>query len=440
MEFLNKIIDHALAAVEPEQLINDQVTLKKHTLFIQKRPFDLTPYHNLHVIGAGKGAVYLFHGLDHVLGPRLSGGVIVGLPEQTFSHPRVTFYPGSHPIPDQFSLTAGYAVTDYIKTRVKEKDLVFFLLTGGASALMVQPVAGLTLADKTEMTHLLLASGAQIQEINCIRKTLSAIKGGKLAEKIYPARIISLIVSDIIDSPLADIGSGPTIPTHSTLHDAYDILEKYKLTERIPPAVQRYFKEGLQASVAEKKTTGTENVSVLLADNRLALAAAQQAAQKMGIETHILYSDDHGEAAHVAKLYAAKIKEIMFTATPYKPPVLLLSGGELTVTLNPPQGTNETPGKGGRNQEFVLRLLKELSDVAHPFYIASIGTDGIDGPTDAAGGWIDQDTMGKTTLAELDKHLKNHDSYRLLAKLQQLIKTGPTRTNVMDLRLFYIYI
>ncbi len=177
------------------------------------------------------------------------------------------------------------------------------------------------------------------------------------------------------------------------------------------------------------------NVHFLLADNRAALEAAGACAEDMGIAAHILTSRDKGEASEAAKLYASVIKEIVYTGTPFKPPVLLLSGGELTVTLPP-----SFPGKGGRNQAFVLYLLKELKEVTHPFYLSSIGTDGIDGPTDAAGAWINQETMAgvRQRKLDMDKYLANYDSYGFFRELDQLIKTGPTRTNVMDLRMFFI--
>lgn len=437
MFFLNPVIEEALAAVEPRRLMVEQIKVKGSTLFIQNTPFDLNKYHRVHVIGAGKGVTFLFEGLNQVLGERLVGGVVVGLSPHAFVHPTVAFYPGAHPIPDVSSLAAGRAVLDYVSTRVEPTDLVFFLLTGGASALMVLPVDGVSLADKMVMTHLLLSSGAEIKEINTVRKALSALKGGKLARRIYPARVITLIVSDIVDSPLADIGSGPTVPSPVLVSDVFGILEKYHLTPHIPPAVAVYLQNHMKVET-ENKPVLTENVHFLLGDNRMALVAAQRAAQKLGISAHILTSRDQGDVEGAAKMYAAIIKEIVYTGTPFKPPVLLLCGGELTVTLTPLQGATAVTGRGGRNQELVLHLLKELKGVKSPFYIASLGTDGIDGPTNAAGGWIDHLTMDKIPAGELDKALNTHDSYRLLATLQQLICTGPTRTNVMDLRLFYI--
>jgi glycerate-2-kinase len=442
-----KIITGALKAVDPEHLVRENLRIEKNRLFIKSTHLDLNTFRNLHVIGVGKGATYLFKGLNQVLGDRISGGIIVSLPAHAFKHPKVKSIPGSHPVPDQSSLKAGQAVARYVQSKVKEEDLVFFLITGGASALMVQPVEGISLKDKMEVNQLLLDCGAEISEINCVRKRISALKGGKLARLIHPARVTGLVISDVIDSPLGDIGSGPTVPDNASVTDAFRILKKYNLSDGLPEAVKGFFaaevkRESLRKSpsLAEAYPGLAENTHFLLADNRIALEAARAFAESMGIDARIITSRDKGEAAEAAKIYAAIIKEIIYTKTPFSPPVMLLSGGELTVTLKPKPGTRKISGQGGRNQEFVLQMLKELRTVSHPFIAASVGTDGIDGPTDAAGAWIDQKTI--TTVKEkdldIDAYLENHDSYNFFKKINQLVKTGPTNTNVMDLRLFYI--
>ncbi len=443
--FLDHVIKDALAAVEPAYLVREHLRIEDNRLFIKHRPFDLSQFDKIHVIGVGKGAPFLFHGLDEVLGERIKGGMVISLEQHQFSHPRVTFFPGSHPIPDQKSLAAGHAVSRYIKTNVKSHDLLFFLVTGGASALMVQPAPGLKMADKMAINRLLLESGADISEINCVRKCLSAIKGGRLARLAHPARVISLILSDVIDSPLSDIGSGPSIPAAASFRAASAILKSYHLTQKISNEVKQFFNDSIKREVLEESAALAypglqENAHFLLADNRIALEAAKESAEKMGIPAQILTSRDKGEASEAAKLYAAILKEIIYTRTPFAPPVLLISGGELTVTLKPPPGSRTIEGKGGRNQAFILNLLKELKTVGHPYFAASIGTDGIDGPTDAAGAWIDHHTIArvKELSLSIDGHLKHFDSYTFFNRLGQLVKTGPTRTNVMDLRLLYI--
>lgn len=435
MFFFKAVLDGALAAVQPRQLINQHIQLKGDTLFIQDHVFDLSRYESLHVLGAGKGVTCLWEGLADVLGSRIVGGVVVGLPEHAFSHPTVSFFPGSHPIPDDKSEVAGRAMLAYVHSRIKPQDLVFFLLTGGASALLVQAVDGVCLSDKMAITRLLLSCGADIREINTVRKVLSSIKGGKLAQQIAPAQVISLIVSDIVDSPLGDIGSGPTIPSSESPQEVCALLEHYQLMRYVPEGVKTFLQNQL-ALPRKSPVVVAENMHFLLADNRLALVAAQQVAQKMGIPAYILTSREQGDVAAAATWYGALMKEIIFHNTPFKSPVLLLSGGELTVTLAVPPG--EELGKGGRNQEFLLHILNHLKGINHPFFVASIGTDGIDGPTDAAGGWINHETMAKLTLSQLTNSIRCHNAYPLLDAVDQLIKTGPTGTNVMDLRLFYI--
>lgn len=431
---IEKIIYRALAKVDPCRLVPDNLRLEGNRLYIKDQWFDLDRFDKVHAVGVGKGAPFLFEGLDIVLGRRIDGGVIVSLEDHAFNHDRVKFCAGSHPVPDQRSLNAGKAVTRYIKNNVGSHDLVFFLITGGASALMVQPAPGIELEDKIEINKLLLGCGAEINEINCVRKHMSALKGGKLARLVYPARLVSLILSDIVDSPLGAIGSGPSIHDSTPVSQAFAVLQKYKLIEKLPPGVRDFF----QRVSSPVDIDLSKNVHFLVGDNRAALEAARSSAEGMGIRAHILTSRDKGEASEAAKIYAGIVKETVYTKTPFKPPVLLLSGGELTVTLAVPPG--KKIGKGGRNQAFVLYMLKELKDIVHPFCVVSIGTDGLDGPTDAAGAWVDRETMsrvGQLGLA-MDDYLGCHDSYHFFQKIGQHIKTGPTRTNVMDLRMFYI--
>ena len=436
-EYCEQIVYCALEAVDPYRLILDNIKIHNNCLVIKDRSFDLNQFDRLHVLGAGKGAPFLFKGLKERLGGRISGGIIVSLKEHEFLDSKVRFCAGTHPIPDQKSLAAGQAMARYIDGHVHPNDLVFFLVTGGSSALMILPREGIDLEDKIKINELLLSCGADINEINCVRKHISNLKGGKLAKRISPARVISLILSDIVDSPLGAVGSGPSITDSSTFSAALAILNKYDLMKKLPPKAKIFFK-GPQPGI-EKKTISpgsSQDSHFLLGDNRLALEAAKTCAQNMGISAHILTSRDKGEASEAAKIYAAIVKEIIHQQTPFKPPVLLLSGGELTVTLPHEKKT----GKGGRNQAFVLYMLKELKEITQPFHILSVGTDGIDGPTDAAGAWINRETTAKVKRMGLNmnEYLENHDSYHFFQALDQLIKTGPTKTNVMDLRLFFV--
>ena len=438
-EFIPAAVADALKGVDPCQLILNQVTIEpgKELLHIKDKVFGLKRFGKIHVLGAGKGAAALFKGLKAVLADRIHGGVIVSSEDQAFWHAVVMFYPGSHPVPGSRSLAAGQAMVAYIKKNVGPADLVIFLLTGGASSLLAAPAPPLKLADKIQVTRMLLASGADIKEINCVRKHLSALKGGRLAKMVYPARLISVILSDIIGSPLEDIGSGPSVGDSTSFADAAAVLNKYRLMEKIPERVRDYLGKGIENKIADTPLPDAEifaqNSHILLGDNLTALTAAKESAQASGVPVYIMTSRDCGEASAAAKVYAAVIKEIIHSGNPFPPPVMVLSGGELTVRL-------KGKGKGGRNQEFVLALLDQLKDLHHPFYILSMGTDGIDGPTDAAGAWIDHHTMAKVEKQGLDikKYLNNNDAYAFFNALDQLIRTGPTGTNVMDLRLYYI--
>ncbi len=438
-EFIPAAAAHALKAVDPYQLILNHVKVEaeKNLLHIKDKTFDLKQLDKIHVLGAGKGAAALFKGMETVMADRIHGGVIVSVEDHAFSHAAVTFYPGSHPIPGPQSLAAGQAMMAYIKNNVGAEDLVFFLLTGGASSLLAAPASPLELADKIEITRLLLGSGADIYEINCVRKLLSALKGGRLAKMVSPTRLFSLILSDIIDSPLEDIGSGPSVGDSTSFADAAAVLHKYRLMGKIPLRVRDYLGKGVEKKVADTPSPDAEifsqNSHFLLADNLTALTAAKESAEASGVPAYIMTSRDCGEASEAAKVYAAVMKEIIRSGNPFPPPVLLLSGGELTVTL-------KGKGKGGRNQEFVLAMLAQLKNVHHPFYILSMGTDGIDGPTDAAGAWIDHHTMAKVRKQKLDikTYLNDNNAYEFFRKIDQLLRTGPTGTNVMDMRMFYL--
>lgn len=432
-----RIIHHALAAVAPDSLIGDQLCLKGDTLIIKEQAFDLERGENIHAIGAGKGAAGLYKSLDKLLGRRISGGVIVSSSAQAFFDARVRFMPAAHPLPDETSLEAGLSVKDYVNRNVKPGDLVFVLITGGASAQLVLPAGGITLEDKIAVNRELLRCGADINEINCVRKHLSALKGGRLAELIGPAVVITLIISDIIGSPLENIGSGPSVGDSTTFVDARRILHKYGLILRLPPTVKTHIERGIKGEIPETPSPDSlmfsRNHHFVLGDNQRLLASAADEAEKFGIIPHILTGSDSGEASAYAEKIAVLVKECASAGKPCRAPVLLLSGGELTVTV-------KGRGRGGRNQEFVLHMLRELRDFPHPYYIASVGTDGIDGSSDAAGAWIDHHTLPKAAKQHLDidAYLENNDSHHFFQKLDQLIKTGPTGTNVMDLRLVYI--
>ena len=432
-----KIVAETLRAADPGRLIRDQVALAGNRISVQGRTFSLRRVRRIHALGAGKAAPFLYSGLEDVLDDRIGGGVIASIPQHGFSERRVSFAAGAHPLPDRKSVAAARRIIDYIAREVAETDLVFFLVGGGASALIALPLAPATLSDKRSLTRKLLTAGAAIGEINCVRKHLSAVKGGRLAALIHPAKTVSLILSDIVGSPLDQIGSGPTVADPSTFAQAHAVLEKYRLLGRIPPQLREFLESGPSTTRLETPKPGSTALSrsypFLVGDNRLMLQKAMELARLFGLRARILSAGDEGEASAAARVYAGIIKKETLCRTAGTASPLLLSGGELTVTVR-------GKGKGGRNQEFILALLGELREICHPFHILSVGTDGIDGPTDAAGAWIDEKSAAKARRLGLDvaEHLRRNDSYHFFQKMNQLIVTGPTRTNVMDLRMFFI--
>ena len=309
---------------------------------------------------------------------------------------------------------------------------MFFLLTGGASALLIAPASGVTLQDKIKTTQVLLVCGATIQETNIIRKHLSAVKGGRLAERIHPAKAMTLVVSDVVGDDLSSIGSGPTVPDPSTFADCLDILGRYGLTgktektEKIPAAVRDRLDAGARGEIGETPKPGLplfENIRcVILGSNRHSMDAALRASSAFGLPPEVFSYDMVGSTHDRARAFAARLLELSSQG-----PAALLAGGETTLAI-------KGKGKGGRNQEFALVAAREIEG-AESVAILAAGTDGTDGPTDAAGAFADGTTVARARSAGLDPgaFLVANDSHTFFDKLGDLLRTGPTGTNVMDL-------
>jgi hydroxypyruvate reductase len=340
-----------------------------------------------------------------------------------------------HPVPDEAGLRGTREMIDLL-SQTGEADLVFCLISGGGSALSPAPADGLSLGDKQEVTRQLLACGATIHEINSIRKHLSRIKGGHLARLAWPSTLVSLILSDVIGDDLDTIASGPTVPDPSTFYDCLRTLNRYGLTEAVPPPALRHLEAGARGELPETPKSGdpafrrTQNV--IVGSNTLALVASQEKARNLGYNSLILSSSIQGETREVARIHTAIAKEIVSTGNPISPPACLISGGETTVTV---QGS----GKGGRNQEFALASALDIEGLPNVLVLSG-GTDGTDGPTDAAGALADGDTVERGRFKGLDaeSYLANNDSYNFFKLLEDLLVTGPTLTNVMDLRLVMV--
>jgi glycerate 2-kinase len=429
------IFDAGLRAVEPAELVKQQLRRHRDTLEVAGRRYDLSNYRRLSIVGAGKASARMASAVVKILGSSLSGGIVIVKYGHSVGLNKVRIAEAGHPVPDQAGTNATREIIAAL-SRATEDDLILCLLSGGGSALLSCPAENISLQDKQTMTRLLLDCGAKIHEINAIRKHISQVKGGRLAKLAYPATIVSLILSDVVGDPIESIASGPTAPDGSVFLDCWRIIEQYGLMERIPTSVRDFLQRGVQGNVAETPKTGDpifEKVqNVIIGNNRTALLAAKERAEELGFNTLILSGFIEGEAREAAIFHAAIAKEILSTDNPVRRPACVISGGETTVTIR-------GDGLGGRNQEFALAAAIHIKG-ANGAVVLSAGTDGTDGPTDAAGAIIDGKTVqrGKSQGLDASAYLRRNDSYHFLQATDDLLITGPTFTNVMDLRLVLV--
>jgi len=426
---LEEIFMAGLKAVDPEAAIRRHVQLTGDHLKVGECIYPLASFERIIVTGFGKGTAPMARALEEILNERLTEGWITvkyghGLPLK-----KVRVMEAGHPIPDQ----AGLQATRFLLDRLKgctEKDLVLCAFSGGGSALCTAPRAPLELGEKQETTQLLLDCGATIFELNAMRKHLSLCKGGQLARIAFPATIVSLFLSDVVGDPLDVIASGPTVPDPSTFSDCIRIVDRYGLREKLPPAVLRLLRDGADGLIADTPKSGdavfNKGQNLVVGSNRAALLAAARKAEALGFNTLILSSFVQGEAREIARAFAAIGKEIAASGHPIPPPACILAGGETTVTI---RGN----GKGGRNQELALAAALAM-DGWPRMALLSAGTDGSDGPTDAAGAFVDGNTCPDALRKGIDpeKYLRGNDAYHFFNQLNDLFITGPTRTNVMD--------
>jgi glycerate 2-kinase len=427
---LEHILRAGLNAVDPERAVRKYVRRKGNRLFVGDRSYALDRFKRILLIGAGKGTAPMAKALEEILGDHLTEGWIIvkygyGMPLK-----KTHTMEAGHPIPDEAGLKATEVLLDQIR-ECAEEDLIICAFSGGGSALLPAPSPPINLDQKQETTRLLLGSGATINEINAIRKHLSCTKGGWLAKTADPATLVSLILSDVIGDRLDVIASGPTVPDESTFADCTEIIQRYDLVDRLPETVAEYFRQAAAGIVPETPKVGDPAFSrvqnLIVGNNRGALLAAQEQAISLGYKTMILSSQIEGEAREVAQVFAAIGKEICQAGLPISPPACVLAGGEPTVTI---QGK----GKGGRNQELALACAISI-DGWDRIFLLSAGTDGTDGPTDAAGAIVSGLTCRRARQADLNpySYLLANDSYSFFESLGDLLKTGPTRTNVMDI-------
>lgn len=429
------IFQSALAAVDPEEAVRRHLRIDGETLSLEGRRYDLGACERILVVGAGKAVAPMAKALEDMLGDRIDSGVLVVKDGHGLPLKKIHVREASHPVPDERGV-AGTLEILRLLDGAGPRDLVLCLISGGGSALLIAPAEGITLPDKQATTRSLLACGATIHEINTIRKHLSRAKGGQLARAAHPAGVLSLILSDVVGDDLDVIGSGPTVPDRSSFEDTMEIFKRYEIWDRIPAPVRDRVAQGVKGALPETPKPGDPAfdgcAQVLVGSCLRALTAAAESAERLGYRSLILSSKVEGEAREVAKAFAAIGKEVLSSDHPLKPPACILTGGETTVTL---QGD----GRGGRNQEFVLAGALALDGTDRVVVLAG-GTDGTDGPTDAAGALADGLSIRRAKALGMDPHafLKRSDSYHFFKPLDDLIVTGPTRTNVMDVYMLLV--
>ncbi|MBW2122072.1 MAG: glycerate kinase [Deltaproteobacteria bacterium] len=427
-----RIFAHALSAVDPAAAVKRVVRVEGTELVVAGHRYDLSKIDRVYVIGAGKASASMAGALEELMGERIADGAVTVKYGYAASLRKIMITEAGHPVPDQNGVAGSLRIVEILK-RAGEKDLVIGLISGGGSALTPLPAEGITLEDKEALTRLLLGCGATIDEFNTIRKHLSRIKGGNMARLAFPATLVNLMLSDVIGDPVDVIASGPCVPDRSTFQDCERIIEKYHLREKLPPSVATRFRLGVEGKIPETPKPGDpvfEKVqNVIIGNNRVAVQGAEAKARELGYQTLILSTSIKGETREVAGVHAAIAREMHASGNPVGLPACVISGGETTVTI---QGT----GLGGRNQEFALAAALEIEGIDH-VVILSGGTDGTDGPTDAAGAVADETTVSRARALGIDPqaYLDDNDSYHFFERLGDLLLTGPTNTNVMDVRI-----
>jgi len=424
------ILNIALEEANPRKAVHKSLRkVGRKTIDVYGKKFK---FKNLYLIGFGKASGEIAKAVEEILGEDIDKGIII-VPENlaySYNLKYVKVVASSHPIPDERSIKAGNEIAKLVQ-EAGPKDLALVLISGGGSALVEILRPQITLKELKQITNLLLKSGASIEEINTVRKHLSLFKGGWLAKRIYPATTVSLIISDVVGDPVEFIASGPTAPDTTTFKDALRVLEKYNLIDKASENVIELFKKGVKGEVMETpkpldKVFKNVHNFVIASNKESLMKAAKYAKEKIGLNVLLLTSRIRGEARHVGTVLASILEETYKDGFLLKKPFLLLAGGETTVTVT-------GKGKGGRNQELALSVAKIINGLDGVAF-ASIGSDGIDGVTEVAGGLVDAHTVervGKENLS-IDSALKDNDSYTIFKVLKDYIYTGPTGTNVND--------
>ncbi|HWP22782.1 MAG TPA: glycerate kinase [Candidatus Binatia bacterium] len=430
-----EIFAAGVKAADPFDAILRHVRRSGDCLEIADVRYSLSKIGRVFAVGAGKAAARMARAIEDLLGDRISDGRVVvkyghGLPLE-----KIKVTEAGHPIPDAAGAAGARQIMNIVQDAGQD-ELILFLISGGGSALLPAPAEGVTLAEKQRMTEMFLESGATIDEINAVRKHISKIKGGRLAKMAAPAKLAALILSDVVGDSLETIASGPTVGDPTTYADCLEIIHRHGLWDRTPRAVRQALQRGAKGEIEETPKPGDPLFgrvqNVIVGNNRLALEAGRRQAEALGYHTVILSDRLAGESRAVAVSHAAVVKRIAQANEPLPRPACVISGGETTVTLR-------GDGLGGRNQEFALAAALEIEGLEGAV-VLSAGSDGTDGPTDAAGAIVDGSTVRRGRARGLDaaQFLARNDSYPFLQATGDLLITGPTLTNVMDLQVMLV--
>lgn len=435
-----KLFHASIERVNPYEAVRGFIDLDGEKLILGRKigpetEFDMEKFHHVFLVGGGKATAPMARSIEDLLGDRIDEGIINVKYGFTEKLSLTEIIEAGHPLPDEKGVEGTKKILSLLE-KAGEKDLVFSLISGGGSALLPRPADQISLADKQDITRRLLECGASIDEINAVRKHISFSKGGQMARAAYPATTINLMLSDVVGDKMDVIASGPFVPDMSTFREAEKILEKYQLKD-MPSSIREHMRKGVENLVPETPKEGEpifERVyNFIIGSNILALEAVRAEAEKMGYHSLILSSMVEGETREVASVHMAIAKEILNSGRPVSPPACIVSGGETTVTIR-------GKGRGGRNQEFCLAAAMALMDLPPRVVVLSGGTDGNDGPTPAAGAIVDPFTVkrGKKMGMDASDYLANNDSYHFFKKIDELLMTGPTNTNVMDVRIILV--
>jgi glycerate-2-kinase len=425
-----KGLESAVEAANPKKLLQSKIFLEGSCLKVGARSFDLAKFKHVYVVGGGKAGAAMTQALEEVLGDYITAGT-VNVPYTSNRKTRVVeLNEASHPIPDKAGVKGTRRMLTIAK-KARKDDLLVCLISGGGSSLMPLPRKGVSLRDKQALTEALLKSGASISEVNVVRKHLSAFKGGWLAKAAYPATVLTLILSDVMGDTLTSIASGPTVVDPSTFGDAISALEKYNLWGQTSPSIRKVLSDGAKGLLDETPKPCDPAIqkvyNVVIGNNRVACFAAVATLKSDGLNTYLVKKPLEGEAKAAGEKLAALARRVASSGKPVCKPAGIVAGGETTVRVF-------GRGKGGRNQEIALAAALAIDEV-ESCVIASLSTDGVDGPTDSAGAVVDGHTLQRAKRLGLNAEvfLADNDSYSFHERLGDLIKTGATGTNVNDI-------